>query len=125
MPLWLLNVLILLALAGVPGTLVLAWWLWFRRSSHLSSVLWRKGVLFSGLLTASCNLLLYGGYLLYWSKFRYAPGFWRVRDSCGTVGCWLLLWGLIGGLFGRGTLRFCLILNGVLGILLWIPIGIL
>lgn len=120
-----MNVLILFALAGVPGTLVLAWWLWFRRPSQVASIRWRKRLVFSALVAASCNLLLYGGYLLYWSKFMYADGFWKVRDSCGTVGCWLLLASLIGGVFGKSTLRLVLVLNSVLGILLWIPIGIL
>jgi hypothetical protein len=75
-------------------------------------------------VTASCNVLLYGGYLVCLSKFRYAPDFWKVGDTCGTVGWWLALWGLTGALVGKGPLRLFLILNCVLGMFLWIPIGI-
>jgi hypothetical protein len=125
MPLQLLSALILLALAGVPGSLILAWWLWCRRPSQLPSIPWRKRLVFLGLVTTSCNLLLYGGYLLYWSKFMYSPGFWRVRDTCGTVGCWLLLVALTASLFGKSALRFALVFNCAMGMLLWVPIGIL
>src|SRR6266849_10933572 len=119
MPYWLLYLLILLCLAGLPSSLAVAWWYWFR--SAVPPTRWRKGLLLSALLAASLNLLLYGSYYIYWSKFMYASSWVRVREAWGFVGFWLLIWGLIAGLFGQGRLRFFLILNCLLGILLWFP----
>jgi hypothetical protein len=121
MPYWLLYLLIFLCLAGLPSSLAVAWWFWFRGSSYLPSTGWRKGLLLSALLTNSLNLFLYGSYDLYWTKLVHASNWVKMREAGVHVGFWLLLWGLIGGLFGQGRLRFLLMLNCLLGILLWFP----
>jgi hypothetical protein len=121
MPYWLLYLLIFVALLGLPGSLAVAWWYWLRRSSDLPSPSWRKGLLLSGLLTASLNLFLYGSYFLYWSKFMHVASWVKVREACAVVGLLLLIWGVIGGLFGQGRLRFLLVLNCFLGMLFWFP----
>jgi hypothetical protein len=77
------------------------------------------------LAAASCNVLLYTGYLVYWCKYMYVPDFWRVRDACGNLGGDLALWGLIGALAGKGPARILLFLNCILGRMLWIPLAIL
>jgi len=120
-----LEVLILLALIGTPVSVGLAWWLWCRRSLPFPTATWRKRLQFSGLLAASCNLLLYGGYLIYWSKFMYVPDFWKVRDACGTIGWCLAIWGLIAAILGKGPSSAFIAIACLLGFLLWIPVAVL
>ena len=119
MPSWLLDVLILICLAILPTSLAAAWWCWFR--SSLPPAKWRKRLLLSALLAASLNLVLYSSYFLYWSRFMYAPSWVKVNEACGIVGLWLLLWCLVTSLFGQGQLRFFLVVNCLLGILVWFP----
>jgi len=116
--------MVLLALTGTPITLALAWWFWLRRSARAPSPSWRKRLLLSGLAAASCNVLLYTGYLVYWRKYMYVPDFWKVGDACGNLGGGLALWGLMEKLAGKGPARI-LFVNCILGIMLWIPLAIL
>lgn len=83
-PDWLPDVVVLLALTGTPITLKLAWWFGLRRFWRTPFPSWRRRLLLAGLAAASCNVLLYAGYLVYWRKYMYVPDFWRVRDACGN-----------------------------------------
>jgi hypothetical protein len=124
--LWLYLDLIYLAMATAPIMLAVAWWRWRRRVSPRRG--WRDRILLSGLVAASCNIILFGVVVFLRSKNGYGfHNFWKIDDACSTAGCCLLFWGLLGGEASgeRGLIPVALRANFCLGLLLWIPIGVL
>ena len=124
--LWLYFELIYLAMAAIPIILGIAWWCWWRRRSFPLS--WRQWFLLSGLVAASCNIILFGfvGFLRF--KHGYGlPDFWKIDEYCSTAGWCLAFWGLLGGeVSGEyGLIPIALRLSFCLGLLLWIPVGVL
>lgn len=124
--LWLYFGLIYAAIAAIPVSLAGAWWSWWRRRRFLLG--WRRWLLLSSLVAASCNIVLFGivGFLR--SRHGYGlPNFWKIDNGCGTAGCGLAFWGLLGGEVSRerGLIPIALRVSFCLGILLWIPIGVL
>jgi len=123
---WLLPILVLATILGLPVALGIAWW---SLLSHLSSIrqqVWHRRLLLSGKVAALCNLILSAAYLFYWSRFTQAPNLWKVRDACGTVGFLLAFWGLVAGeIAGNDSTRIALQVSFCLGVLFWIPYGIL
>jgi hypothetical protein len=64
-----------------------------------------------------------------WIPYRlYAgptPEVWKCKDICGDAGTYLVVLALGGVIFGKGKARVPLAACSILGVLMWINIGIL
>jgi len=123
-----MNVLAVIALAGLLGgpiALAIAWWLWLRyRDARNSS--WRATTLLAGLLCATLNLAIFFvgvpiAHLVIWGDTPQ----WKIFDVSGNIGIFLLCTALVAALIGEGKARIPLALCSLLGIFLWLPVGVL
>jgi hypothetical protein len=110
---------------GEPLSLLVAWWLWQRRTRPDTST-WRSAALFSGLLCASGNVCLY----FLWAPlakhfFMTQTPQWRIFDIDGDIGVFLVGAALICAILGVGKSRVPLAACAILGLLLWLPVGVL
>jgi hypothetical protein len=112
----LIKTLLLIMLLVNLGSFVLAWHFWFKIPSQAPLPIWRKRLLLSALLAASCAMLirLVGAY--WWN---YKPGIFGSQAMEWThmlaiIMFPLLLWALIAAFFGRGAVKVCLMLYCVL-----------
>jgi hypothetical protein len=82
-------------------------------------------MVFTGLLAASINTAMF----LIWLILRYttkgAPEIWKAQQICGDVALILLPLALVGAVFGRGRSRIPLAICSVLGLVVWVPVGVL
>lgn len=117
----LIKFLVLLLAAGSLISFVLAWRFWLKQPSlHLQLATWRKWLLLSALVAASCDLLLHLS-APYWLNFTHPDDFLKATHTFATVGVSLLVWGLFAALFGQGAVRTLVILYCVLSMLFWFP----
>src|SRR6266566_942386 len=100
---YLLEAFVLLWLIGTPLSLLFAWWFWRRARSEFHPVPWRRIVLLLGLLASSANVLVYGGYLLYWSMHQLDAELWKARNLGGDMGGFLCLAAFVGAAAGEGS----------------------
>jgi hypothetical protein len=112
---FLIKLFVLLMLAGMLSSFVLAWRFWFKLSSQVRLITWRQRILLSALLAASCDMVLRLLGVYWW------PHFLERTHILGVTAFWLLLWGLFAALFGRGAVRACLILYCLLSMIFWMP----
>jgi len=85
-----LTIMGLTWLVGTPGTVVLAWWLWFRDRSSRELQKWRKTLFLFGLIATSLNVALFAGWAV-WLHFHYNPEAWKVHNVCGNIATYLCL----------------------------------
>jgi ABC-type uncharacterized transport system permease subunit len=125
--LYLLEAFVLLWLIGTPLSILIAWWLWFRRRSSYQPRRWRQTALLLALLASSTNALIYSGYLAYWSRHQLDTQLWKTQKTCGDIATYLCLTAFIGAVAGEGQTRTRVLISvsAVLGFMVWVPIGIL
>jgi hypothetical protein len=111
----LIKLFVLLMLAGMLSSFVLAWRFWFNLSSQVGLVIWRQRIVLSALLAASCDMVLRLLGVYWWSHFL------ERTHILGVTAFGLLLWGLFAAFFGRGAVRACLILYCLLSMIFWMP----
>jgi hypothetical protein len=119
-----LAVILLIALAFPPISLVYIWWNSLRTSAF-SLPKWRNFIFLSGLCAGTTNLVIWWAWVTWLASHRGNPGTWKVWDKVSDVGLCLILFSIFAALFGKGRNRILLAVAGVLAILPWIPVGIL
>jgi hypothetical protein len=123
------ELLELIVWIGLPLGAVLisighAWRRWDRRHSSTSAA-WRETILFLGLLAASLSTLAYCTWLTYRIAAGDAPLVWRTKHISGNFGTSLFLLALLAAVVGKGAYREALGIAGIVGIFLWMEVGIL
>src|SRR5882672_5505197 len=93
----------------------------------ISTPRWRTILLFSGLLSCSLNIAIFWVYLIWLNSRQPDLSWWKGRDSFEAVCDFLVGFGLIAAVFGKGRGRLFLGVAAVTGYLLWVTghIGIL
>ena len=118
------SVTYLLALAGTPTSIVVAWWLKVRHHEALSP--WRSATLLIGLFSASIDIVIYYVWLPIAHRLVMTETpVWRVRQISGNVGASFLLVALLGAILGKGPSRIPLAACAILGLFLWLPVAVL
>lgn len=86
---------------------------------------WRETALLVGLVAASSNPLLFGG----WLAYRFIAGpvepVWAAKAFAADAAGYLVMVALVGALVGKGRGRVLGALGALTGLLLWTPVGIL
>ena len=116
--------MIFLWLIGTPMFTGIAWWLWSLRDRSAVQKQRRRLVLM-GLLTASANAFIYYSWLLYCLIIGSTPLVWKLKDTCGDIGGYLVLLALAGAIFGKGAPRVPIAICALLGFMNWVPLAIL
>jgi len=124
-----MNVILLSLLVAPHLALGIAWAFWARTPSpsRFQPPRWRTILLFSGLLSCSLNIAIFWVYLIWLNSRQPDLSWWKGRDSFEAVCDFLVGFGLIAAVFGKGRGRLFLGVAAVTGYLLWVTghIGIL
>jgi hypothetical protein len=112
------------AVLGTPILIGISWWNWLRRDRALRSR--RVQSLRIGLAAASANALMYYGWCAYATVASNSDTIWQLNNTLGNyIAVPLVLLAMIGAIAGKGAARLPLALSAVMGLFLWINIGIL
>jgi hypothetical protein len=109
---------------GAPVFLGLAWWSWVRAPKRRAPS-WRAHVLLAGLIAGSVNVVMAWSWLIYRLGAGPRPEVWKLKDTCGDAGIYLILVAMATATFGHGNGRVALLSCAVLGFLMWSNIGVL
>jgi hypothetical protein len=101
-----------------------AWRRWLQRDRSTPEK-WREKALLLGLLAASLSTLAYCLWLTYHAAAGDVPLVWRMKHVSGEFGTSLFLLALLAAVVGKGAYREALGIAGIVGIFLWMEVGVL
>ena len=68
---------------------------------------------------------MFFGWLVAREMTKVTPLIWKIKDTAGNIGVYLIILALIGAILGKGKSRAPTAACAVLGLLLWVPVGVL
>jgi len=122
-----MSAILLLLIIGPHIALGTAWVSWGLSPLRFQPPRWRTILLFSGLLACSLNIAIFWAYVI-WLRFHQTdPSWWKGRDNFEGICDFLIGFGLLAAVFGKGRARPPVFIAAVTGFLMWVigHVGIL
>jgi len=112
------------AFLSTPLWVLAAWWLWWRTRKSDTSQISNPGALFA-LASISTNAFVFYGWLVYRLAVGDIPFVWRLKDDLSYIGITSAFAGLVTSLLCQGSVRVVVAIGSILGLMIWVSIGIL